>query len=632
MATAQPPSGMLAHLAQEIRRRNVVPWTLGYIAGGWLILELTAFLAGEYAWPDGVTRVLPVILAFGVPSVITAAWYHGMSGWQRPRGKEIAIHAVLAALLLTTLGLWGGAAPRSDSSGPASLTRLAVLYFKNHAADPALGDVAGDLTESVVHRLANVPALEVLPLTAVEPYRGAATPSFRELVSELDVGALVEGSLTRTGDSIRVVAQLFEAETGTHLASWELTEADGGSGRWVPAVANMIADSIRVRVGREIEWRRAEGRSNVAQAVESYRRARSIIENEAAVTWREDRRAGLELLMEADALLEEAERLDPVWPDPVILQIDVDALAARLEGGAGNRDPRLMREAIAHATEALDLVRDSAETLERRGVLLYRLAAQVDRADAVRLYDEAEGDLRAAVRLDPGRAHAWWTLGQLYQMRGSFEAAYDFTVRAQETDSYLELGPDTPLGLLLTSLQRQRLGEARHWCDEGIRLYPLDQGMIQGCLALLVSLPDPTEGDVQEAWELTRTLGLDRVGMAERRPGWVALGQTATAAVLARRGQADSVEQVLRRANRTFQTHRPVLGQNLIAYGAMYEALAWLRLGQTDSAMARLGVFAELLPAEASRLSSEWWFRELWDDPRYQALHSPTPTESGTTR
>jgi TolB-like protein len=628
MAPETPPSGTLARIAHELRRRNVVPWTIGYIAGGWLLLELTAYLADQYGWSGQVTRLLPVILGFGILSAITVAWFHGAAGWQRLKAREIAIHATVGLVLVGTLLLWGAGVPGPDDNGSPPLTRLAVLYFKDHGGTGAGGGVAGDLTELVVHRLANVPALDPLPLTAVEPYRGAETPPMSQLVDDLGVGTLVEGSIVRMEDSVRVNAQLFEAETGSHLGSWELMAARTGTSDWILRVAEAVADSVRSRIGSVLEWRRAVVRNTVPAALEHYRRARAIRFDEAVAAWSEDHRAGLELLEEADDQLEEAERLDPTWPDPVAMRAEVAELAARLEAGVGELEPRRFQEAVGHATRALEMAQDSARLLELRGDLLYKFAGQSEREEARALYEAAEDDLREAVRLDPGRARAWWTLSQLLERRGAFEGAYDYAERAQEADSFLELGPDAPLALLMTSLEREQLPEARRWCTEGRRFFPRDQGIIQGCLLLLASLPEPTETDVDEAWELADALGGDRVGMVERRPGWVGLGQTAVGPGLAGPGDAHSVSHVLSRAGQALRGHSATLR----AAGVLYEALAWHRLGRRDSTLHHLGEYVELAPAEAPRLASEWWFRDLWDDPGYQALQQPIPTETEAGR
>lgn len=627
MAAADPPSGALARLGREIRRRNVLPWTLGYLAGAWVVLESTDYFGDLYGWPGVVDRVLPVILAFGILSTIVLAWFHGVAGWQRMRGREIAIHAGIAALLLTTLGVWDGTAPGSPPDEPLPLTRIAVLYFKNRT--PAqTGDRSGDLTEAVVHRLANVPALDVLPLTPVERYRNEEMPPFEDLIEELRAGTFVEGSVTTVADSVLVTAQLVESETGRHLDSWELAAADDGVGGWLPPIADAVADSVRSCLGDVLAWRHATAGATVPEAVEAYRRALTIREDEAAVTWKEDHRAGVDLLEQADALLREAERMDPSWPAPVELRSEIAELAARLEGGVGGIEPTRMRTAIAHATRALEMGQDSARMLARRGELLFQLAGRSERPEAARLYQEAERDLRLAVRLDPDRADAWWTLSRILERRGAFEGAYEYAKRAQKADSFLELGPDAPYRLLMTSLQGEHVEEARHWCRRGRELYPSDQSLIQGCMFVLVSLPDPDEDDIATAWELVRALGSGQIGMAERRPGWEAWGELATATILAQQGRADSAEHVIRRARAQIEGR----SLRLRAAAEVFEALARYRLGQTDAALEDLRKYVDLVPAEAPRLASEWWFRGLWDHPEYRALHTTKPTEAAGGR
>ncbi|NIQ60111.1 MAG: hypothetical protein GWN71_44325, partial [Gammaproteobacteria bacterium] len=162
-----------------------------------------------------------------------------------------------------------------------------MLYFKDHS-DGQFTTFTQDLTEGVVHELAQAEPLEVLPLTSVRPYREGAEGT-RQVARELEVGALVEGSVTGVGDSVRVTAQLIDAESEAHLASQEWVVPAVSLESRTRRVAAEIANQIRHNLGAEVRARQLVAAASSAEVLELYRRASRIFLREAAVDWKDDR-------------------------------------------------------------------------------------------------------------------------------------------------------------------------------------------------------------------------------------------------------------------------------------------------------------------------------------------------------
>ena len=613
-----------AEVVRRIRERRVVPWTLAYIAGAWLVFEATQSLADIYGWPDWIVPRLPVVLGFGVLTTITIAWYHGAAGWQRVTKQEAGLHVAIGASLVITLLVNPPGAPETHDPTDFPPTRVAVLYFKDHSAGEELRPLSSDLTEAVVHRLAQVPALEVLPLTAVEEFRGTGTP-YDSIIAALEAGSLVEGSLTRLEDDIAVTTQLFEAGSRVHQASWVHRRPDSLRAAVVTEVADSISHAIRTSIGRKVRERRVRTSTDVPEARDVFRRAEAILSNEAGTTWREDRERGVELLDEADRLLAEAERLDPGWIEPTLRRIDVAETRAQLMGGAGTMDRAVLRTAIEHATRALKLTADSAALLERRGLLRSTLAQYSDAETASRLRSEAEADLRHASRLDGDRPQTWWALSEVMRQQGSLESAYEYATKAYETDSFLELTSSALAKLCETALDLKRFDEARAWCLEGRRLAPPGGGqdLAMNLLAYAASLPDPGPEDVEMAWAYVDTVAAE--GLPDRRPSWRGFGEMLVAVTLATAGLPDSADAVMARAQATLHRHAEA---NMQAAGDLFEAVALLRMERYEAVFSALEDYVEQYPGRAERLSSDWWFEALWDDPRFIALYGGTPTEA----
>lgn len=610
-------------LARTIRDRRVIPWTLAYLMGAWVLLEATSFLAGEFDGPEWIVPVLTVILAFGTFSAITFAWYHGAAGWQRITRREGLIHGVILATLLGAF--WAG--PPLSRSEPVEadalpITRVAVLYFKDHSEGAQLTPLSRDLTEAVVHRLAQVPALDVLPLTAVEEFRGARTP-MDSIVARLRAGTLMEGSLTVLGGEIVVTAQLIEAATGVHRDSWVFSQPVDRPASVVTDVADSIGYATRAAIGRQVREHDVEASATVPEARALYRRARAILEDEARPVYWEDARRGIALLEDADRLLQEAERLDPGWAEPILLRVDVAELHSRLVGGAGSVDGATLATAIHHTSRALPLVPDSARVLERRGLLRLELSEHSEAKAAAELRTEAEADLRAASRMEGDRPHAWWGLSNLLELQGRFGGAQEYARKAYETDSFLELTEEVLQQLTTTALNLERLDEAEDWCNEGLRLLPGNQTFAHLRLLILASLPAPRPEDVERAWAYADTLA--RGAMPDRESSWRAMGEILVAATLAGAGEADSARAVLRRAGRVLARSG---SPDIRAAGHFYEARARLQLGEYETVLNALRRYVDQYAGRAEGLATEWWFRELWDDPRFMALHGATATEA----
>ena len=620
MTETRTLSGRLRSTIREIVDRRVVPWLVAYLAGAWVLLEASSFMVDEYGWPSVILQILPVLLAFGVLSTITLAWFHGAAGWQRLTAKEVGIHGAIAVATLVTL-LYGPVPELSSmASSSPPLKRIAVLYFKDHS-DGRFTTLTRDLTEGVVHELAQAEPLEVLPLTSVRPYRDDATGT-EQVARELEVGALVEGSVTAVGDSVRVTAQLIEAESQAHLASQEwvvpVARVESGTRR----VATEIANQIRHDLGEEVRDRELAAGAPDEEALELYRRGERIFREEAAVDWQDDRVGGLALLAEADSLLAEAERRAPEWAAPSLLRCAVAADRSLLRGRAGERSREDLRAGIRHAERALARVPNArAAALEWRGKLRFALARHSPPEAADTLMAAAEHDLREAVRLEPGRAGALMALSDLAGRQGKFNAAHRYAVRAIEADAFLELGPGTYSNLINSTLQLERVEEADTLAQLGRRRFPYDQEQYQKQLLVIASMAQPTDRDIRRAWAVADTLA--ELGLVERRTEWRAYAHFLVAAALARAGLADSADAVIRRARIRLDSLDAGPG---MTHGVSYfEAYARLNMGQPDSALAALDHYTEAYASRAAALASDWWFRPLRGDPRFHEITGTSP-------
>lgn len=256
------PEALLARFDfQSLKDRKLLQWSAGYIGGAWLVLQLFDVVSEPLGWGAGAFAILVVVLVAGLPIVLVLAWYHGEQGRQRVSGPELIIIAALLAIAGTALhfvtGPVGGASGSEVGSGDAagrepaspdtlSLKAVAVLPFANVSRDPEDQFFTDGMHEEVIARLARIRALRVISRTSVMQYRGAEE-NVRTIARELGVGTVLEGSVRRAGDQLRVTAQLIDARTDTHL--WAETYDRVLSTENIFEVQTNIAD----RVARSLE-------------------------------------------------------------------------------------------------------------------------------------------------------------------------------------------------------------------------------------------------------------------------------------------------------------------------------------------------------------------------------------------
>ena len=295
--------------------------------------------------------------------------------------------------------------------------RVAVLYFDETDPSQNLRPLADGLTESLIDQLHQVEGIDVISSNGVRPFRGVTVPP-DSIRRALAVQLIISGSLSRSGDSVRVSVQLSDADSATVLQSRVIDRRWDERFALMDALSAEVGQFLRNQLGREIRLKQAQlGTHNMA-AWDLLRRARTMrLEADAAGTLGRDAvAAGLNET--ADSLLARAARLDPDWPDPLLERARLaNTYAWRAFGtGKGPAGVRAAAEAgLTFTDKALALHPGSAEALETRGMLEYVMWALASPAGAAGndLERATERDLRAALTADPQRAQAWAILSAI---------------------------------------------------------------------------------------------------------------------------------------------------------------------------------------------------------------------------
>src|SRR5271156_683042 len=323
----------------------------------------------------------------------------------------IALTAALCLCLL--VGAWLVFRHRATATAEPRIRSLAVLPLKNLSGDPAQEYFADGMTEEMIGRLSMIRGLRVISRTSAMQFKDTRL-SAPEIARKLGVDALVEGSVMREGNRIRVHAQLIRASTDEHFWSASYDRELGDALTLESEVAQSIAQKVEVTVSGEERARLVTARSVSPEVYESYLKGLAAKGNNRAEV---DKQI---------AWFDEAIRKDPTFaPAYVGLAAAYGALGTVFVGAPPSETrPRV----ISAARKALELDPDLADA----HVLLANMYMRQWK------WAEAEAEYKRALDLDPNDAAAHDRFSDWLLCHGRMEEALAWARRARDLDP---LGP-----------------------------------------------------------------------------------------------------------------------------------------------------------------------------------------------
>jgi serine/threonine protein kinase/Tfp pilus assembly protein PilF len=475
---------------------------------------------------------------------------------------SLAVLGAVAAMF--GLGVFDG--PASKPEG-APIRSIAVLPLENLSGDPGQEFFVDGMTDSLIANLAKIRVLRVISRTSVMRFKGTTTP-LPEIAAELGVDAVVEGSVVRAGDRVRVTAQLIEARTDQHL--WaetyerDLTDILSLQGE----VARAIAREIQVALTPLEEQRLAGGRSVDPAAYESYLMGHYHLKKETI----EGARAAIRHFQAA------------IERDPN------NALAhaglAEVYGGWGgllqvSDDTEAMAEAAA--LRALEI--DDALAEAHLALGFVRFYARWD-------WEGARQEIEKAIELNPSSAEAHHHFAHYLAAMGRTEEGLS------ENRRYLELDPLWPRPyecLGYHSMMARRFDRAREFYQKALEIDPTYYYAHTGMGDFYVQ-----QGRLEDAAASYRAAA--GLSDAPHAPASLAYVQAVS-------GNRHGAQEILDRLESEGANLSPaMLATIYAALGRNDEAIDWLE--QAYQKKAWLLLFIRSHP----------WFDPLRDDPRFQDI------------
>lgn len=213
----------------ELKRRNVWRVAALYVIVSWLILQVVDVLSSVLAFPDWVGKLIFVLLVIGFPVAIVFAWIFELTpeGVKIDRGNSSdqpvghdqrrRLDIVIIGTLLIAVAYFAWQHDWGPGEGSAiEIRSLAVLPLENLMNDPEQAFFVAGMHEALITELSKIEALRVISRTSAMSFKDSGK-SVPQIARELNVDAVIEGSVLKAGDTVRVTVQLIEAETDRHI-------------------------------------------------------------------------------------------------------------------------------------------------------------------------------------------------------------------------------------------------------------------------------------------------------------------------------------------------------------------------------------------------------------------------------
>src|SRR6266404_4606791 len=453
----------------ELKRRNVYKVAVAYIVAGWALAQGIAQVFPVFDVPNWVVRLIVFLIVICFPIALIFAWAFeitpeglkraeeadAMPRSARPTNRTWIYIVVVGVAISVALFFLGRYTAGNRITSPDNNKSIAVLPFQSLSEDKNDAYFADGVQDQILTNLAKVSDLKVISHTSVRQYKTGAERNLREIGRQLGVAYIMEGSVQRARDRLRINAQLIDARTDGHVwaETYDRTASD------LFAIQSELAESIVAQLKAKLSpEQKAEIEERPTQdlvAFELYLQAKAIVDSYLNAT---DVRAAL---LQALHSLDDAIKRDPNFvsaycyaarANDLLFFFDLDPTPNRI----------LLAEAAIKA--ALRLRPDSAEAHFAMADYLFRCMGDYNRAQEELAiarpglpnstpffilsgyinrrrnhFHEAERDFSTAFALDPRNPNAYNLLADTYVLQRRFpEAVHVY-------DNVLAAGEQTPI-------------------------------------------------------------------------------------------------------------------------------------------------------------------------------------------
>ena len=400
---------------QRMKERKLVQWAIAYIAAAFALLQGIDIVAQQFGWPEGVRRGITLALVVGFFVTLVLAWYHGERGVQRVTGTELLIIGLVLALGGGLLWRFAAAVHGPDSKTAASPNEtrtskpsvavpeksIAVLPFESLSEEKSNAYFADGIQDEILTKLAAIADLKVISRISTGKYK--SKPEDLRIVSqELGVAHVLEGSVQRAGDKVRVNVQLIDARADSHL--W--AKSYDGDAKDIfgveTAVSQQVAEALQAKLSPSAATAIAAAPTNNSAAYDLFLRGEY-----------EERRAEDELdraaFDRAKTWYEQAIAADPAF---ALAMARLAENRMQVHWFIGKLDHAQLESVKTQAEQAIALAPNLAQTYVALGVCYYY---------GYRDYERALAEFNKAIELQPNNSSALEYSGYVHRRQGKWE-------------------------------------------------------------------------------------------------------------------------------------------------------------------------------------------------------------------
>jgi len=467
----------------ELRRRSVLRVAAAYALAAWIIIEAGSVLLPTFGADESTFQVYVIIVLAGFLIALVSAWVFEITPEGVKLEKDVdrtvsdthpgqSFNYVIIGLLIIALavsitfnvtGVRGGIESGTEAR-TAMRHSIAVLPFTSLSTDPENALFVDGIHDDLLTRLANIRALKVISRTSVQEYRNTSK-NLRQIGEELGVDTLLEGTVQRVADNVRINVQLIDAQTDEHL--WAQTYDRQLTMQNIFSIQSEISEAISGALQTTLMPRAQERIESIP--------TKDIRAYSLYVSGRDNlylRR--LETLQQARRQFEQAIELDPDYADPyaalaecvIVLYSNHNAItrdeAHEIAQASLDEAFRLNPElADAYATEGLlktniwSQTRVGLENVEAERAMWFALLR-----DAEQRYEDSIAFYHRAMQLDPLARIPYSNLPALYAQQGQNDVALKLWLDA------IEIHPEWPIPhqyIAVHLFGMGRLDEAYAW-------------------------------------------------------------------------------------------------------------------------------------------------------------------------
>ena len=458
----------MASFLDELKRRRVFRVGAAYLVVAWLLLQFTDIVFDNLGAPQWVMQAIMLVLAIGFPAAVVLAWAFeaGPDGVRRDddavsSSNTRKFYALVALLLVVAIGILGwrflimeDEAVVGDIGRDDSFLAVAVLPFESFSEQSEDQYFADGLADTLLHKLATLQTLTVIARNSSFQFKGQNV-DVREVGEILGVPTVVEGSVQRRGDQIRVIAQLVSTSDGAHWWSGTFEDTFDNVFELQDRIAAAIVEQLQITLTQHDRDRLYRNGTTNPEAYDTLMRADAIDSSLDDVRYDPDNDPKLKLL-------QQVVEIDPDYALGWVRLSDYYNMLAFRDVNARLYD-EFAAAAMQHATRAIEIDPEEEEGYVSLGFAFWR------RQDTT----QAEQNYRKALSLNPNNADALAGLGLALLSRSPTQA-YELFSRAQQINPTSTV-VYRQLYFSLTSLRR--LDEAIARLEEGIARAP-DAGIL----------------------------------------------------------------------------------------------------------------------------------------------------------